>query len=76
MEIIAEYSFNKGEEFLREQHKQELEEVKEIISLVAGSRLKTKISKEKTMLGKALYSPKALNREFRSLFEDRNRCKD
>lgn len=69
MEIIAQYSFNKGEEFLLEQHRQEVEEVKEIISSVVGSRLKTKISKEKTMPGRALYSPKALNKEFRSFFE-------
>jgi hypothetical protein len=69
MEIIAQYSFNKGEEFLLEQHRQEVEEVKEIISSVVGSRLKTKISKEKTMPGRTLYSPKALNKEFRSFLE-------
>ena len=72
MEIIAQYSFNDGEEVLQAQHKQELEEVKEVISSVVGSRLKTKISKEKTMPGKALYSPRALNKEFRSLFEERS----
>ena len=69
MQIIAKYSFNKGEEFLEEHHNSEFEEVEMIISSVAGSRLKTKISKEKTMKGKALYSPKALNKEFRRLLE-------
>lgn len=71
MQIVAQYSFNKGKEFLEKYHKAELKEVKEVISLVVGTRLKTKISKEKTMKGKVLYSPKALNKEFRKLFEKR-----
>lgn len=72
MEIIAQYSFNQGKRFLEKQHKLELDEVKEIIFSVVGSRLKTKISKEKTMKGRALYNPKALNREFKRLFEERD----
>lgn len=69
MQIVAQYSFNNGRDFLEKHHKSELEEVKDVISSVVGSRLKTKISKEKTMKGKALYSPKALNKGFRKLFE-------
>jgi hypothetical protein len=71
MQIVAEYSFNNGKQFLEERHRSELDEVKGIISSVAGSRLKTKISMEKTMKGRALYNPKALNKEFRHLFEER-----
>ena len=72
MQIVAQYSFNNGKQFLEEYHRSELSEVKDIISSVVGSRLKTKISKEKTMKGKALYSPIALNKEFRRQFEQRN----
>ena len=69
MQIVAQYSFNNGKEFLEEHHKSELDEVEDVVSSVVGSRLKTKISREKTMPGRALYSPKALNKEFRSFFE-------
>lgn len=71
MQIVAQYSFNNGKQFLEKHHRSELDEVKDIISSVVGSRLKTKISKEKTMKGKALYNPKALNKEFRNFLEER-----
>ena len=54
MQIVAQYSFNNGKQFLEKHHISELDEVKDVISSVAGSRLKTKISKEKTMKGKAI----------------------
>lgn len=69
MQIVAQYSFNNGKGFLEQHHKSELDEVKDVVSSVVGSRLKTKISLEKTMPGRALYSPRALNKEFRSFFE-------
>jgi len=69
MQIVAQYTFNNGKRYLLKHHRPELNEVKDVISSVVGSRLKTKISKEKTMKGKALYNPKALNKEFRRLFE-------
>ena len=72
MQIVAQYSFNNGKQFLLKHHRPELGEVKGIIPSVVGSRLKTKISEEKTMKGRALYSPKALNKEFRRLFEERS----
>lgn len=71
MKIVAEFSFNKGKEFIEKNHKAELEEIKEVISLVDASRFKTKISKEKTMLGRLLYNPKELNREFERLLNER-----
>ena len=70
MEIIAKYSHKKGEEFIEEHHKSELDEIKKIISLVDASILKTKISKEKTMKDRALYSPKELNKTFDRLFKE------
>jgi len=71
MEIIAEYSFNKGKEFIGKHHKSELQELKKIIASVDASRLKTKVSKEKTMSGQMLYNPKEMNKEFKRLLKER-----
>jgi hypothetical protein len=71
MEVVAEFSFKNGKEFIEKNHQAELQEVKEIISLVDATSCMTKISKEKTMVGKELYSPIALNRYFKKLFEQR-----
>ncbi|MEM2703247.1 MAG: BglII/BstYI family type II restriction endonuclease [Candidatus Bathyarchaeia archaeon] len=71
MEIIAEYSFNGGKEFIEEYHKAELLELKDIISSVDALRFKTKESKEKTMPGRLLYNPKELNKEFKRLLAQR-----
>lgn len=71
MRIIATYSFNHGREFIEKKHKAELQQVKKVISLVDAESRKTKISKEKTMKGKALYSPIMLNKEFKRLFSER-----
>lgn len=71
MEIVAQYSFKDGEAFIKQHHQSELEEIMEIISLVDASVCKTKVSKEKTMKGRPLYSPKALNEQFARFFEER-----
>jgi len=69
MEIVAEFSFKNGKEFIEKRHKAELKEIKKLISSVDASPLKTKISKEKTMMGKALYSPIELNKVFMESFK-------
>ncbi|MCD5401664.1 restriction endonuclease [candidate division NPL-UPA2 bacterium] len=71
MEIVAEFSFKNGKEFIEKHHKAELKEIKEIISSIDASVLKTKISKEKTMRGKALYAPKELNKVFKGSFKEK-----
>jgi hypothetical protein len=71
MEIVAQYSFKNGKTFIQQHHQSELEDTEEIIALVDAHACKTKVSKEKTMNGKLLYSPKALNRQFAKLFEER-----
>lgn len=71
MEIIAEYSHKDGKKFLEKHHPKELQEIKEVISLVDASPCKTKESEEKTMMGKMLYSPKRLNKRFKKMFEER-----
>jgi hypothetical protein len=70
MEIIAEYSFNKGKEFIEKFHGLELQELRKIVHSVDASRFKTKVSKEKTMTGQMLYNPKEMNKEFKRLLKE------
>jgi hypothetical protein len=71
MIIAARYSLKKGEEVIRQRYPELLREIEEIIRSVRARPLKTKRSKEKTMPGRVLYSPKRLNRSFSSEFADR-----
>lgn len=71
MKIIAIYSFNEGKEFIEKQHKYEYKEVKEIIGRVDAEECKTKISKEKTMKGRVLYSPIELNKKYKERFKEK-----
>ncbi len=61
MKIVNTYSFKKGERFLKENHQQELEEVLEAIKHVDATCCLTKESREKTMKGDLLFSPRDLN---------------
>jgi hypothetical protein len=64
MKIIETYSHLNGLEFLLV-HKPNLwKEIKDVIGLVDAEICKNKVSKEKTMIGKLLYSPIALNKTF------------
>lgn len=68
MKIAKTYSHICGEEYLIV-HKPELyQELKDVISSLDASQHKTKISKEKTLLGKELYNPKSLNKAFSKAF--------
>lgn len=69
MIIAGIYSFNRGEDIIRSHYPAELHEVEQVIAAVDGTRCKTKISQEKTMPGRTLYSPRALNRAFTKEFE-------
>jgi hypothetical protein len=62
--LVAEFSHKSGEEFILKNHREELQEIKQIIKQVDAERLKLKESREKTMPGRLLYSPKKLNAEF------------
>jgi len=70
---IAEiYSHLNGQEFLLV-HKSALwKEIKEVIKAVDAKKCKTKISKEKTKRGRSLYSPIALNADFKRLLRAKN----
>ena len=57
MQIGAKYSHLNGEEYLLV-HKPALwQEIQDLISGVDATACKTKVSKEKTMSGRILYSP-------------------
>ncbi len=66
MEIVYEYSHLGGSEILKVRFPSIEKEIYEIISKIDVK--KTKISKEKTMRGRELYSPKEMNRQFKDIF--------
>lgn len=68
MIIAGIYSFNSGKDIITSRYPAELEEVKQVIAAVDSMKCKTKTSREKTMSGRTLYSPRALNRAFTQEF--------
>jgi hypothetical protein len=64
MRIAETYSHLNGEEYLLVQRPALYREIKDVIAHVDAPKCMTKKSGEKTMKGKRLYSPKALNRQF------------
>lgn len=71
MKIAEVYSHLNGLEFLLV-HKPKLwDEVKRVVNKVNANACKTKVSKEKGMVGKLLFSPIAMNAEFKTLLRVR-----
>lgn len=69
MKIVETYSHLNGLEFLLV-HKPKLwKEIQDVIQQVDGNSCKTKVSKEKTMKGRLLYSPIEMNKSFKKLLE-------
>ena len=64
MQIKALYSHLNGKEYLLVHRRQLWEEVQTVISEVDASACKTKVSKERTMRGRLLYSPTDMNQAF------------
>ena len=67
MNIVYEYSHLGGLEILLVRYPKIMEEVLNIIKDIKPH--KTKISKEKTMSGKSLFSPKDINKQFKDKFQ-------
>lgn len=63
MRILGKYSFAGGEEYIFKKHLNLLTEIEQAISKVNAAECLTKKSKEKTMMGRLLYSPVALNKK-------------
>ena len=66
MQVKARYSHLNGEEYLLVHRRQLWEEVQTVIAEVDALACRTKVSKEKTMRGKVLFSPADMNRAFRN----------
>ncbi|PWB70172.1 restriction endonuclease [candidate division GN15 bacterium] len=69
MRIAARYSFNDGITAVSSKYPRLLTEIERVIELVDASAHKTKKSKEKTMRGTILYSPRRLNKSFKKEFQ-------
>lgn len=65
MKIVGKYNFNDGKNYIEKNYKNLLTEIEEVISKIDAKSCKTKISKEKTIQGKNLYSPFELNKLFK-----------
>lgn len=68
MKIAQKYSHLNGEEYLIVHHKSNYDEIIQIIESIDVNMFLTKISEEKTMPGKMLFSPKELNSVFKEKF--------
>ncbi len=69
MKIAYEYSHLGGAEILQVRYPEIHEEIREVIGNVVAPR--TKVSREKTMPGRKLYSPTAINKRFAAEFSSR-----
>ena len=69
MRVVGKYSFNGGKEVVEADYAAELEEIYKALGPVDADKHRTKESKEKTMLGKMLYSPGELNKAIKHEFK-------
>ena len=69
MQIEAQYSHLNGLEYMLVHHCALWDEIQDVIGSVDAEACKTKVSKEKTMPGRLLYSPRDMNDEFKVNFE-------
>lgn len=70
MKIARSHSHLNGHEWLLVHHRGIWEEIEGIVARIDASKYRTKVSEEKTMQGKLLYSPVGLNRRFAADFEE------
>lgn len=71
MRIVETYSHLNGLEYLLIHKPQVWKEIQAVIRTADAQKCKTKISKEKTKVGKVLYSPIEMNREIKAGFDKR-----
>jgi len=68
VKLAGVYSFNDGKRAVTKRYPKLLTEINAVIKSVDAKRYKTKASKEKTMPGRMLYSPRAINSAFKEAF--------
>jgi hypothetical protein len=69
MKIVYEYSHLGGSEILQVRYPQIRQEIYDVISSVSAPR--SKVSQEKTKIGRMLFSPVQMNRQFADQFHSR-----
>lgn len=67
LRIVGEYSFAGGAEFVTGNFPGQLEEIRDAVAQIDATQHKTKVSAEKTMPGRMLYSPRTLNDKFKEI---------
>jgi hypothetical protein len=72
MRLAAQYSFRDGLNEITHRYPQLLTEINDVIKAVDASQLKNKISKEKAMMSRMLFEPRALNSAFKKEFFPRS----
>jgi hypothetical protein len=72
MKIVETYSHLNGLEFLLVHKKNIWIEIKDVIKGINAGLCKTKVSEEKRMKGKLLYSPIEMNSKFKELLRKKN----
>lgn len=68
MRIAAKYSHLNGWEYLQVHEPALWADIERIVGQIDAETFRTKVSKERNMVGKRLFSPVALNEEFKRLF--------
>ena len=71
MKVVNEFSQKRGKEYISSHFNLELDEIYQIIESVELESFRTKVSKEKTMPGEMLYSPRELNNAYKEKFNER-----
>lgn len=66
MKVVAEYDFYGGKHKVFTQYSRELQEIIQAIGAIDAAHFKTKVSEEKTMSGRVLYSPSDINQAFKN----------
>jgi hypothetical protein len=66
MKIIEKYSHLNGLEYLLVHNKRLWDEIQDVVESVDAEKCKTKVSNEKRMIGKLLYSPDDMNKMFKN----------
>lgn len=70
MQVKARYSHLNGEEYLLVHRRELWEEVQAVIAGIDASACRTKVSRERTMPGRLLFSPTDMNQAFKEKFRD------
>lgn len=68
MRVVSEFSQKDGKNYISKNFPDELQEIYTVIGQVNLEDFKIKVSKEKTMPGEMLYSPPALNKAYKEIF--------